>query len=148
MIDQTLFNLIRYFRWVKSRPNIRRNIVFTLFLILSIFLTYKTVNQINLNYEFELLVIQKEQEKEYYKNKKDEKVLEIEYLKSPYYTEFRQKRDNLILEDGEVVLYLNANSFNQQYNDYQENLPAATPDPEVSNLRKWWRFFTAKRPKS
>ena len=146
MIDQILFNLIRYWRWLKSQPNIRRNIIFGLFLILSIFLTYKTINQIDRNYELEQEAIRLQQLVEDLTDKINQAQRRVDYLSSAYYSNWATtRRDEYRVKSGERVLALNVDNIEEQADNYTKVLPEEETKPEVSNFRKWWRFFTERR---
>ena len=105
MIDQVLFNLIRYWRWLKSRSHIRRNLIFISFLALSIFITYKTVGQIDRNYELEQEVVKQQQLIKNLSSKIDAAQKKVDYLSSAYYSSWATSRKiGFKVKPGESVL--------------------------------------------
>ncbi|MEM6997779.1 MAG: hypothetical protein AAF413_02600 [Patescibacteria group bacterium] len=130
----------------------QRNVAFAVFLVIALSITWSTINQIKLNYELEQEASTLRAEIELLEIQNKTKVLENEFLATEYAQELAARRQLGLVSPGEQVLLIPQSKLDdevQAFDSYRRQLglvdEQSSPEPELSNLEQWVRFFRGER---
>ncbi len=124
----------------------RRNVNLMFFLIISLGITWQTVDQISLNYDLEQESRTIEQEIELLRIQKDTQELQNEFFRTEYYQDL-SARDRLgLIGDGESLVILEQSSLEQTTerisSSFQDDQATVEQAEQPTPLEEWVRFFS------
>ena len=116
------------------------------FLIISLGITWQTVDQISLNYDLEQESRTIEQEIELLRIQKDTQELQNEFFRTEYYQDL-SARDRLgLIGDGESLVILEQSSLEQTTErisgSFQDDQATVEQAEQPTPLEEWVRFFS------
>ena len=124
----------------KSQPW-KQSLFFVGALLLTLILTWKTVDQAGRNQRLETQAEEIQARINLLEQQKKNQALENEFFRSEYYLDLAVREQQGLLLEDEAVLVINPDKIAQLKQDYQ--LPAAeepAEEEELSNLEMWWRL--------
>ena len=110
-------------------------------LLLASYLLYTLTVSVYKSYEIDRHIKDFEEENQRIEEENKQKLDEFEYYTSPAYAEKMAKQNLGLIKPGEQVIIIPDGEDISSGVVGSANMNSANGDDEISNLKKWWKFF-------
>lgn len=124
------------------------NLVLLLFIVVSLAITWATIDQIDYNYRLEQQARTLEEQNAVLAQENANQELRNQFYQSEYYLELAARKQLGLVEPGEKVAIISQQAIDDivaRYPD-EEIEQIATEGEKASPLEQWYRFFSGNTP--
>ncbi|MCA9348558.1 septum formation initiator family protein [Candidatus Saccharibacteria bacterium] len=128
----------------------RSNLTLLFFIVISLAITWATVNQIEYNYRLEQRSRTLEAEIGVLQQQQTNQELRNQFYETDYYLDLAARKQLGLVKPGEKVALINQSDIDAVLNESKQSIDqpqsSVVKQESASNLEQWARFFSGQEP--